>query len=197
MIAHYSQNRIYPVPGVKGLKVWCLPWAARRSKSFCCHDISFGWSTIKRMWDRELDQAQKGLMFEVPRLLERHMDRDVWTKLNVLPAKIMQVTYLYILFRRRNLKCTLVHTTFYSQQDHVLSEIQQYHCASDQMTVTYLTALNNLFERGIWGKSTHLLLTTRMKGGFDFFCVWRDDVIGKGNKMAEIVYAYKKLTVLL
>ncbi len=104
------------------------------------------------MWDRELDRAQKGLMCEVPRLLERHVDRDAWTKLNVLPAKIMQVTYLYIFFIRHNLKCTLVHTTFYSQQDRVLSEIQQYgapHCASDQMTVTYLTALNNLFERAI------------------------------------------------
>ena len=37
----------------------------------------------------------KGLARSVPKLREIHVIRDAWTKLNVAPAKIMQVcTYL-------------------------------------------------------------------------------------------------------
>ena len=50
---------------------------------------------VKKMWERELDQAQKGVMCEVPRLVERHIYRDAWTRLIVLPAKIMQVLEQY------------------------------------------------------------------------------------------------------
>ena len=62
-----------------------------RSKSFCYKGVPFGWTTIRRMWERELDRARKGLMCEVPRLAERHIFRDAWTRLNVQPAKVMQV----------------------------------------------------------------------------------------------------------
>ena len=62
-----------------------------RSKSFCNEGVPFGWVTINRVWEREIDRAQRGLMCEVPRLVERHVHRDAWTKLNVLPAKILQV----------------------------------------------------------------------------------------------------------
>ena len=62
-----------------------------RSKSFCNQDIIFGWTTIQRVWTREMDRAKAGLMREVPKLQERHIIRDSWTKLNVSPAKIMQV----------------------------------------------------------------------------------------------------------
>ena len=36
----------------------------------------------------------KGLTRMVPKLRESHIIRDAWTKLNVTPAKIMQVSNL-------------------------------------------------------------------------------------------------------
>ena len=47
------------------------------------------------MWQRELSRAEKGLMSAVPKLRERHIQRDSWTRLNVAPAKIMQVCIYY------------------------------------------------------------------------------------------------------
>ena len=61
------------------------------TKAFCYQGMTFGWESIERMWERELSRAEKGLMFAVPKLRERHIQRDSWTRLNVAPAKIMQV----------------------------------------------------------------------------------------------------------
>lgn len=52
---------------------------------------TFGWKTIDDMYKRELARAQQNHARMVPRLKETHCLRDAWTKLNVLPAKIMQV----------------------------------------------------------------------------------------------------------
>ena len=62
-----------------------------RTKTFCNKGTTFGWASIERVWSRELKRAQKGMMSEVPKLRERHVIRDSWTKLNVSPAKIVQV----------------------------------------------------------------------------------------------------------
>jgi len=51
----------------------------------------FGWQTIDRMYERELQRVDKNLTRMVPCLREAHCLRDAWTKLNVHPAKIMQV----------------------------------------------------------------------------------------------------------
>ena len=40
-----------------------------------------------------MERAKKGVMREVPNLQERRIIRDSWTKLNVSPAKIMQVLH--------------------------------------------------------------------------------------------------------
>ena len=47
-----------------------------RTKSFCNKGTVFGWHTIERMWSRELERAEKGLMSEVPKLQERYIVRD-------------------------------------------------------------------------------------------------------------------------
>lgn len=52
---------------------------------------SFGWTTIIDMYKRDVDRARKQQTRMVPRLKEVHVLRDAWTKLNVSPAKIMQV----------------------------------------------------------------------------------------------------------
>ena len=62
------------------------------TKSFILEDISFGWSPIVSMYQRECDRVKEGLTRMVPKLKEVHVLRDSWTKLNVTPAKIMQVS---------------------------------------------------------------------------------------------------------
>ena len=53
--------------------------------------VLFGWKTITDLYKRDLDRVSNGQARMVPRLREAHCLRDSWTKLNVLPAKIMQV----------------------------------------------------------------------------------------------------------
>ena len=59
----------------------------KRGKEHC----NFGRETIIHMYQREVGRAQLQKTRMVPRLKEVHCIRDAWTKLNVSPAKIMQV----------------------------------------------------------------------------------------------------------
>jgi len=62
------------------------------------YNSSFGWSTIVDTYSREVDRARKQQTRMIPRLKEVHVIRDAWTKLNVSPAKIMQVCYFVLEF---------------------------------------------------------------------------------------------------
>lgn len=64
------------------------------TKAFVLNDIMFGWKSVLKMFERECQRMSKGLTRMVPKLRESHIIRDVWTKLNVTPAKIMQVSNL-------------------------------------------------------------------------------------------------------
>ena len=82
------------------------------TKAFQRNDkISFGWITVDDMYTRELVHAQQNQTRMIPRLNEMHCLQDAWTKLNVLPAKIIQVCnalviiYSYDFIRLKNL-CT-------------------------------------------------------------------------------------------
>ena len=57
--------------------------------------VLFGWISITDLYKRELGRVSNGQARMVPRLKEAHCLRDSWTKLNVLPAKIMQVIAHY------------------------------------------------------------------------------------------------------
>ena len=61
------------------------------TKTFKLHGTEFGWQAIKDLWQRECARREKGNARMVPKLRENHVLRDSWTKLNVAPAKIMQV----------------------------------------------------------------------------------------------------------
>lgn len=61
------------------------------TKSFQLDSINFGWESIISMYSRECERARSGLTRMIPKLKEIHIIRDCWTKLNVTPAKIMQV----------------------------------------------------------------------------------------------------------
>lgn len=62
-----------------------------KSKCFYLEGVRFGWSTIVDMFTREANRARSGVPRRVPGLRESYVYRDVWTRLNVKPAKIMQV----------------------------------------------------------------------------------------------------------
>jgi len=53
--------------------------------------VSFGWKAIVDMYKRECTRRDSGHARMIPKLREIHIIRDSWTKLNVTPAKIMQV----------------------------------------------------------------------------------------------------------
>ena len=59
----------------------------------------FGWETIIELYRRDVARAKQQLTRMVPRLKEVHCVRDSWTKLNVSPAKIMQVSDVYFSFQ--------------------------------------------------------------------------------------------------
>jgi len=53
--------------------------------------VQFGWKAIMDLYSRECQRRDKGQARMVPKLREAYILRDSWTKLNVAPAKIMQV----------------------------------------------------------------------------------------------------------
>lgn len=61
------------------------------TKLFTLDDVEFGWSSVVSLYERECDRVKNGMTRMVPKLKEVHVIRDSWTKLNVTPAKIMQV----------------------------------------------------------------------------------------------------------
>lgn len=65
-------------------------WSSRPNgtKHFNREGTTFGWSA---MYERECARVKHGKTRMVPKLKEAFIIRDSWTKLNVSPAKIMQV----------------------------------------------------------------------------------------------------------
>ena len=61
------------------------------SKAFKLNGVEFWWQVITDLWQRECARRENGNARMVPKLRESHVLRDSWTKLNVAPAKIMQV----------------------------------------------------------------------------------------------------------
>jgi hypothetical protein len=62
------------------------------TKKFVTNGIEFGWDAIISMYHRECNRVAKGLTRMIPKMREIYIIRDSWTKLNVAPAKIMQVS---------------------------------------------------------------------------------------------------------
>lgn len=66
------------------------------SKSFSSEGVTFGWAGINKVYDEDIARAQSNLARMVPGLKYAYIERDSWTKLNVRPAKIMQVRKSYV-----------------------------------------------------------------------------------------------------
>lgn len=67
----------------------CTPDAG--TKKFFNRDVHFGWDTIEEVYRTDLLRAKFGQSRRVPKLKYSYIVRDAWTRLNVKPAKIMQV----------------------------------------------------------------------------------------------------------
>lgn len=61
------------------------------TKLFTKDGVEFGWQPIIDQYERDQERAQQNLARTVPGLKNNFVHRDNWTRLNVLPAKIMQV----------------------------------------------------------------------------------------------------------
>ena len=59
-------------------------------------NYQFGWKTIEDLHGREVKRIKCGQVTRVPKLKESHIVRDSWTRLNVLPSKVMQVSYNFL-----------------------------------------------------------------------------------------------------
>ena len=60
-------------------------------KCFFWGGSQFGWKAVQAVYNDEMERAKQNVMRRVPGLKRSHVYRDVWTRLNVAPAKIMQV----------------------------------------------------------------------------------------------------------
>ena len=72
------------------------------AKDFTRNDHQFGWKTIEKVFAEDLERAENGLSRKVPGLKYAHVYRDNWTRLNVRPAKIMQVCTVSCVKRHKN-----------------------------------------------------------------------------------------------
>lgn len=61
------------------------------TKKFTLDGQQFGWQAIVDLFDRECQRVTNGNARMIPKLREAYIIRDSWIKLNVAPAKIMQV----------------------------------------------------------------------------------------------------------
>ena len=53
----------------------------------------FGSTVIEDLYGREISRIRAGQCSRVPKLKESYIRRDSWTRLNVLPSKVMQVYF--------------------------------------------------------------------------------------------------------
>ena len=61
------------------------------SKRLTLDAVHFGWETIEKVYNQEMERAEMSRNQKVPGLKYAFVYRDYWTRLNVRLAKIMQV----------------------------------------------------------------------------------------------------------
>lgn len=77
------------------------------TKNFAIDGCNFGWKALEDLFLREVERARTNQLRRVKDLKESHIYRDCWTRLNVKPAKIMQVRISqYCLGHAASIFCT-------------------------------------------------------------------------------------------
>ena len=64
------------------------------TKNFKIKGCNFGWMAIVDLFSREVECSCSNQLRRVKDLRENFIHRDSWTRLNVKPAKITQITHL-------------------------------------------------------------------------------------------------------
>lgn len=65
---------------------------AKGTKAFEIDDTPLGWKAIEDQYHRDKARREQDCVPKVPNFKYSNVYRDVWTRLHVLPAKIMPVT---------------------------------------------------------------------------------------------------------
>ena len=136
----------------------------------------FGWRQIKDMYHREEARINTGQIRMVPGLLRSHIERDVWTKLAVFPAKNMQKPdVLREIYTYMNPQ--------YGEAPHHLAAVQQ--------TYQYLTTCNQLFEEGFLShyriEDINSEVLHSIMEGYKFFVRWHDALEGHDFRPTSFV----------
>jgi len=135
------------------------------------------------MYKREVTRARQQQTRMIPRLKEIHILRDSWTKLNVSPAKIMQVHNSFYKFV----------ISIYLQQEQVLTELYSYihqdPPPADVNTVVethnFLEACNLLFEKGFLSHekvtSVECNVLQNISKGYQYYTSWLSTLLTEGT----------------
>lgn len=86
------------------------------SKSFTSEGVTFGWEAVTKVYEEDISRAERNLARLVPGLKYAYIERDSWTKLNVRPSKIMQVSSLIIeaITKKENRSLVYMHIEIYT-----------------------------------------------------------------------------------
>ena len=157
------------------------------TRDFEFKGVHFGWKAIEDMYRRELARIKANTIVRVPGLKESYIVRDSWTRLNVKPAKIMQVRIRIYMYYNNHTSPTIF------QQEHVIAELKEYATATPPPSdakevlcvVDFLEACNKMFERGLLGHvripTYPNQILTNMKEGYSFFTRWLDSLLQNGT----------------
>jgi hypothetical protein len=132
------------------------------TKDLVTDGVHFGWRTIQDVYKADITRAKHGQSRRVPKLKYSYVVRDAWTRLNVLPAKIMQQPYMLAAIEE------LAQESFGDEKKEHLA------------VHAYLKACNSLFENGILSSvpvnspSSHVL--SNIEEGFQFFQNWKSEI---------------------
>ena len=148
------------------------------TKQFILDGVSFGWGPIISMYERECKRVSYGLTRMVPGLKEVHVIRDSWTKLNVTPAKIMQVCSYII---QHNIIMVLTYSKSTYCQSYIITLMKTHKL---MQTEKPWRICNKLFERGFLSHSRIMDMSSEVlqsiNEGYHCFTSWLDQILENG-----------------
>jgi len=150
-----------------------------------------GWKAIFDLYTRECSRRDAGIARIVPKLRESYVLCDSWTKLNVMPAKIMQVSLLvcFLVFSVLLYSCLYSKKKFCQSCTTTLVKIP--HPVTLKVSLCYLEACNKIFEKGLLSHEKvcdpSSKVINSIKQGFAFFTEWHAGLSKDGTKHTHII----------
>ena len=91
---HYNKKwepGCYSIMQLKNMMSQLFQSRTSGARDFEFQSIHFGWKALEDLYKWELGWIREYMLVRVPGLKENHIIRNNWTRMNVKPAKIMQV----------------------------------------------------------------------------------------------------------